>query len=114
MRKEKRERLEAAGWKVGSAAEFLDLSEEEQAIVAVRAGLAKILRETRQSRTLTQAQLAELIGSSQSRVAKMEAADGSVSLDLLVRTLVASGTPGVVIGRAFAEIGPKRKVKKSA
>lgn len=104
MRRQKQERLEAAGWKVGTTEEFLGLSAEEAAIVAVREGLAKLLRDMRLGRALTQAQLARLIRSSQSRVAKMEAADGSVSIDLLVRTLVASGTPGAVIGKAFAAI----------
>lgn len=104
MRKQKKRRLESAGWRVGSAAEFLGLSAEEDAIVAVRAGLAKVLRATRLEREMTQAQLARAIGSSQSRVAKMEAADSSVSIDLLVRTLLASGTRGAVIGRAFAAI----------
>ena len=114
MRKQKKERLEAAAWKVGSAAEFLGLRAEEQAIVAVRAGLAKVLRDARIGRALTQAQLAQLIGSSQSPVAKMEAADSSVSIDLLVRSLVASGTSGATIGQAFADIGPKRKVRRIA
>jgi predicted XRE-type DNA-binding protein len=110
----KQERLEAAGWKVGTATEFLGLSAEEAAIVAVRAGLAKLLREMRIDRALTQAQLARLIRSSQSRVAKMEAGDSSVSIDLLVRTLVASGTSGATIGRAFADIDVRRKVRRSA
>lgn len=114
MRKQKQNRLEAAGWKVGTATEFLGLSAEEAAIVAVRAGLAKLLREMRSERALTQAQLARLIRSSQSRVAKMEAGDSSVSIDLLVRTLVASGTSGAAIGRAFADIDAPRKVRRSA
>jgi len=114
MRKEKRKRLEAAGWKVGNAAAFLELSDEEAAIVAVRAGLAKVLREMRAERDLTQAQLAAEIGSSQSRVAKMESADGSVSIDLLVRSLFASGCTGTAIARAFAAVGPRRKARKSA
>ena len=87
---------------------------DSDAIVAVRAGLAKLLREMRIDRALTQAQLARLIRSSQSRVAKMEAADSSVSIDLLVRTLVASGTSGATIGRAFADIDARRKVRRSA
>lgn len=109
MRKPKQDRLKVAGWKVGTAAEFLGLDAEEAAIVAVRAALAKLLREMRIDRALSQAQLARLIRSSQSRVAKMEAADSSVSIDLLVRTLVVSGTPGATIGRAFADIDPRRQ-----
>ena len=114
MRTEKKRRVEAAGWKVGSVVEFLGLSEEEEALVVARTGLAKVLRDTRQSLGLTQAQLAEVLGSSQSRVAKMEAADSSVSIDLLVRSLVAAGTSGAEIGRAFAAIRPRRKLRSSA
>ncbi|OGO38999.1 MAG: hypothetical protein A2Z03_00735 [Chloroflexi bacterium RBG_16_56_8] len=40
---------------------------------------------------LTQMELARLLESSQSRVAKMESGDSSVSLDLLVRSLIALG-----------------------
>ena len=53
---------------------------------------AKTIRATRERKGLTQNQLAELIESSQSRVAKMEAGDRTVSLDLLVRSLLAMGT----------------------
>lgn len=114
MRKEKRQRLEASGWKVGSAQEFLGLSDEEAALVAVRAGLARILKEARQDRHWTQAQLAAALGSSQSRVAKMEAADKSVSIDLMVRSLIVSGATGEKIGEAFAPVGRKRSTRKSA
>jgi predicted XRE-type DNA-binding protein len=114
MRKEKRQRLEAAGWKVGTAQEFLGLTDEEATLVAVRAELARVLKETRVERHWTQTQLAEALGSSQSRVAKMEAADKSVSLDLLVRSLIVSGASGAKIGEAFATVGRKRPARKSA
>jgi DNA-binding XRE family transcriptional regulator len=91
MRKAKKERLEAAGWRVGSAEEFLGLSKEEAAFVEMKLALAESMRKRRQARRLTQTQLAKKIGSSQSRVAKMEAADPSVSIDLLVRSLLAMG-----------------------
>ena len=44
------------------------------------------------------------LGSSQSRVAKMEAADPSVSLDLLVRGLLATGASPRDIGRVLVSI----------
>ena len=87
MRDDKRERLEAAGWKVGTAEEFLDLTEAEAALVDMKLALSEGLRDLRVRRRLTQSAVAKAIGSSQSRVAKMEAADPSVSMDLLVRTL---------------------------
>ncbi len=91
MDKKKRARLEAQGWRVGSAEEFLGLNPEETAYVELRLKLGDAVREFRKKKHLTQVQLAELLASSQSRVAKAEAADESVSLDLLIRSLLALG-----------------------
>jgi transcriptional regulator with XRE-family HTH domain len=99
----KQKRLEAAGWKVGDAAEFLELTAVEAQLVEVKLALGDHMREVRRRRHLTQAQLAERIGSSQSRVAKMEAADTSVSLDLLVKSLLSLGAPMGDIGRVIAD-----------
>ena len=93
MKKSKRARLEAKGWKVGTAAEFLNLSPEEATYLEMKLALSRTLQERRRQRRLTQNQLARLLRSSQSRVAKMEAGDPSVSLDLLVRSLLVLGTP---------------------
>ena len=87
----KRKRLEAAGWRAGVAAEFLGLSAEEAALVEMRLAVSDGLRERRQAAGLTQAALAKKLHSSQSRVAKIEAADPSVSLDLLLRAYFATG-----------------------
>src|SRR5207249_6022891 len=92
MRDPKRRRLEAKGWKFGNAKEFLRLSAEEAAYIDLKARLAIGLRERRRRRSLTQADLANRLQSSQSRIAKMEAGDPSVSLDLLVRSLLILGT----------------------
>ena len=92
MKKDKKARLERAGWKVGSVRELLGLSKAEEALVELKLILSRGLREGRARRRLTQAQLARLLRSSQSRVAKMEAGDPSVSLDLLIRSLLAIGT----------------------
>ena len=91
MDKERKARLEAHGWAVGSVEQFLGLTSEEAAYVELRLKLSDAIREYRKKRRLTQSQLADLIQSSQSRVAKAEAADGSVSLDLLIRSLLALG-----------------------
>ncbi len=91
MREEKKMQLERKGWKFGDAKEFLDLTGEEAAYVELKLRLADSLRARRQRRRLTQTQLARLVCSSQSRVAKMEAGDTSVSIDLLVRSLLALG-----------------------
>lgn len=91
MREDKRRRLEAKGWKLGTAQEFLQLSAEEAAYVDLKVRLALGLREWRRRRNLTQAELAKRLQSSQSRIAKMEAGDPSVSLDLLIRSLLTLG-----------------------
>ncbi|RLB39443.1 MAG: transcriptional regulator [Deltaproteobacteria bacterium] len=91
MRKAKQNRLENKGWKVGSVDEFLELSPEESAYIEVKLRLSDNLRQRRTRKKLSQKELAVLIQSSQSRVAKMEGGDPSVSLDLLVKTLLAMG-----------------------
>jgi hypothetical protein len=92
MHKEKRKRLESQGWKVGSASEFLELTPDEEAFIELKLRLGVGLRERRRRRRLSQSQLAKTARSSQSRVAKMEAGDPTVSVDLLIRTLLALGT----------------------
>jgi DNA-binding XRE family transcriptional regulator len=83
--------LESAGWRVGTAEEFLNLTEAETAFIEMKLALADGLRKLRLEKSQTQAEVAQTIGSSQSRVAKMEAADPSVSMDLLVRGLLRLG-----------------------
>lgn len=102
MDREKRTRVQVAGWKVGSAADFLELSPEDALLVDIRARLASALLARRAKQQMTQAELARRIHSSQSRVAKMEAADGSVSLDLLIRSLLALGATRKDLATAIA------------
>jgi predicted transcriptional regulator len=98
MKVSKQKKLEAAGWKVGSASEFLELSDAEAMLVNMKLALAKKIRELRQRKKITQNDLAKLIGSSQSRVAKLETADRSVSMELLVRSLATLGASRAQIG----------------
>ena len=102
MKARKRKRLEAAGWRVGSAAEFLRLTPEEAALVEMKLNLARRLRDVRTNRGLSQEAMAKLLGSSQSRVAKMEAGDRSVSVDLLVRSLLLVGASRAEIAREIS------------
>jgi predicted XRE-type DNA-binding protein len=87
----KRQKIEAAGGRVVTVAEFLQLTPEEEAIVEIRLALSKSVKKMRQQERLSQQKLADNINSSQSRVAKMEAADRSVSIDLLIKSLLALG-----------------------
>jgi predicted XRE-type DNA-binding protein len=93
MKSSKKNKLEFKGWKVGSAEEFLNLSPEEAAFLEIKVRLSENLREQRRKKRITQMELAQILKSSQSRIAKMEAGDPSVSIDLLVRSLLAIGTP---------------------
>lgn len=106
MPEEKRRRLEARGWKVGSAKDFLGLSTEEESYIELKLKLADAVRQRRRRRNLTQVGLARVIRSSQSRVAKIEAGDRSVSLDLLVRSLLALGTSERELAAIIARAGP--------
>jgi DNA-directed RNA polymerase sigma subunit (sigma70/sigma32) len=87
----KREALEAAGWRFGDAADFLELTEEERQIVEFRLMVGRGVRRLRENHRLTQQQLADRIGSTQSRVAKIEAASREVSLDLMLRGFFSAG-----------------------
>jgi len=102
MNKAKQRRLEAKGWKVGRVDEFLGLMPEEAAYVELKLALSKNVREYRRSKNLTQVQMAKLLKSSQSRVAKIEAGDASVSLDLLIRSLMAMGASRKDLARMIA------------
>ncbi|MDB9372280.1 helix-turn-helix transcriptional regulator [Nodularia sphaerocarpa] len=100
----KRQRLEAAGWRVGDAADFLELLPEEVAFIEMKLSLSRYLKELRLKNQLSQANLAKKINSSQSRVAKMEAGDPSVSLDLMVKTILAVGGTREDVAIAIASI----------
>ncbi len=91
MKPEKKKRLEAAGWQVGTVSEFLGLTDEEAALIELKLDLAKAVRTERMHRQMTQEELGTSLGSSRSRVAKMEAGDSSVSIDLLIRSLLKMG-----------------------
>jgi DNA-binding XRE family transcriptional regulator len=99
MKNSREKRLRDAGWSVGDAKDFLGLSASEAAITEMKVALALRLRQRRTLRHVSQAALARRIGSSQSRVAKMEAGDPSVSLELLIRSLLATGARKREIGQ---------------
>ena len=105
MRKSKRARLEAAGWVVGSVKEFLGLSEADAVFIEMKLALSQSLRDRRKKQGLSQVQLAERLQSSQSRVAKMEAGDPSVSMDLLVSSLLQLGASSADLAKAIRRRG---------
>ena len=91
MNAEKQKRLAAAGWRFGSAADFLGMTKEEESYVELKLHLADALEAKRKAEGLTQKALAARLKSSQPRVAMMEKGDPSVSVDLLIRGLFALG-----------------------
>jgi len=91
MDAEKRKRLEEAGWAVGDTRDFLELTSIEAELVELKTRLSLYAKEQRKAQNLSQDALAKKMGSSQSRIAKIESGDPSVSLDLIVRALLTSG-----------------------
>ncbi|MDB6094427.1 MAG: helix-turn-helix domain protein [Verrucomicrobia bacterium] len=102
MKTERKQRLEAAGFKVGTTDEFLKLTADEKAMIDIRLALARAVRERRVAQKYSQVELARRLKSSQSRVAKLEAAETNVSFDLLVRALLSTGAKAREIGRVIA------------
>lgn len=107
MKAAKRKKLEARGWKVGNTADFLELTDEEAAYIELKLKLANQLKVARIKRRLTQKEFAKRIDSSQSRVAKMETGDRSVSIDLLIKSLLAIGVRNEDIGKAIQKSDSK-------
>jgi predicted XRE-type DNA-binding protein len=103
MRNDKRRRLERAGWTIGDAGEFLHLSDDERRFIETKLALAAGLRQWREHLGLTQTEVAKRFGSSQSRVAKMEAADKTVSTDLLLRSLFRLGAGRRDVARLLSQ-----------
>mgnify|MGYP005862376217 CR=1 FL=1 len=102
MQDSKRKKLEAAGWKVGSVEEFLGLTPEESAYIEMKLALSHNLRQRRLRNKLSQIELAKKVHSSQSRIAKMEAGDPSVSIDLIMKSLLALGASPKDVAKAIS------------
>lgn len=111
MKSEKKAKLKAAGWSVGDAGDFLDLTDEERAFIETKLALAEGVRKHRTRRRLSQAELGRRLGSSQSRVAKMEAADPSVSVDLMVRSLFRLGASRAEVAQIIRKRRGRRKAE---
>lgn len=103
MDEAKKRRLEEKGWKVGTVSEFLDLTPEETALIEIKLSLSRCLKERRQ-RSMTQTELAEKLHSSQPRIAKAENGDASVSIELLIRAMLATGATPQEIGHVIAQV----------
>ncbi len=104
MDEAKRKRLEQNGWKVGNISDFLELTKEETVLIEIKLALSHNLKERRQ-KLMTQTELADKIQSSQPRIAKAENGDASVSIELLIRAMLAIGATPQEIGQVIAQVG---------
>ena len=102
MKAAKQKKLESKGWKVGPVEDFLELSNEEVAYIEMKYALSNSLKERRTKEKLSQVEVAKIFKTSQSRVAKMEAGDPSVSIDLLVKSLLALGASPKELAKAIS------------
>ncbi len=106
----KRKKLEAAGWKLGDAADFLEMDDAERQVLDARIKLAMAVRRQREARHLSQKVLGLKLGTSQPRVAKIERAASDVSLDQLMRAFAAVG--GRIVVKAATAKSKRRKADK--
>lgn len=102
MKADKRRKLEANGWSVTNADDFLELTSADRSYLDLRQKLARGLREQRKAVKLTQVVAAKKMRTSQSRLAKMEAGDPSVSVDLLVNAYFALGADTAKLAKLIA------------
>lgn len=100
----KKERLEAKGWNISTVSEFLELTPQENALIEIKLALSRSLKARRQ-KLMTQVALAKKIQSSQPRIANAENGDASVSIELLIRAMLATGATPQDIGKVIAEVG---------
>ena len=108
MKDEARRRLVRAGWAIGDAGDFLGLSDDERQFVETKLALAEGLQRRRERLGLSQTEVALQVGSSQSRVAKMEAADKTVSTDLLLKCLFRLGASQRDVARLLTHRSPTK------
>jgi DNA-binding XRE family transcriptional regulator len=102
MKAAKKKKLESKGWKVGSAYDLLGLTEEEARLIELKLDVSESLRKLRNKKHITQQELAARLHSSQSRIAKMEAGDPSVSLDLMAKAYFKLGATSKEVGKALS------------
>lgn len=102
MDAERKRRLEAAGFKFGTVGELFGLSEAEEQLVELKVVIADAVRELRDTRALSQSDLARLVGTGQARISKLERSAESTSLDTLVRCLLVLGASRKDLARTIA------------
>ena len=97
---DKLKRVLEMGGRVTTVQEWLDLSDEEVALLDMKIELGKKLEALRRRKKLTQQEVAELLQTSQGRVSKMER--GQASLDQLAWSLLVMGESRERIARVIS------------
>lgn len=91
MNQNRKLQIEKAGGRITTVKEFLNLSEADAALIETKLAMIKRVRTLREEKHVTQVELAKRMGTSQSRVAKIEAGDPNVSMDLILRAMFSLG-----------------------
>ncbi len=102
MKAFRKKRLEMAGFTIGTVQDFLRLSDGDVALIELKVSLIEMLKRVRAESRVTQQALAKKLGSSQSRVAKIEAGGADVTLDLICKALFALGVSRQALGKVIA------------
>jgi predicted XRE-type DNA-binding protein len=105
MKSEKSKKLEAKGWKLGTATEFLGLTPEDEAWIVMKRALRDKIVELCAAKNISQAELASKLGTKQPRISKIETGDKSVGYDLLMKSLLALGATPADIGKVLSSAG---------
>src|ERR1700730_7479285 len=111
VKAEEKDPVEGPGVWVGGAEDFLGLTKSERVIVDFRLDLSRRIKEARERRGWSQASLARAMGTSQPRLSRIEAGYPDVTIDLMLRALVAAG--GEVPGAPGRTPTPKVKAPKA-
>lgn len=101
--------LRAAGWRVGTEAEFLRLRDDEAVIIEMRLALSRALKARRTSTGMTRTMLAKLLDGDARLVAALEVGTPAVTLDLLLRALLLLGATR---GEVAAVLGGRERLRK--
>ena len=104
MSKTRKEELAEAGFEETTIQKFLDLSDIDMKLIDLKIELGKLLKKQRKVKKLTQSQLADIVKTNQARIARIENADNSVSIDSILISLYSVGTKEKDISGVFAKV----------
>jgi len=101
--------LENAGYTVGDAREFLELSPEEEALVNTGLALSNLLRASREARGLSPEELARKANLASDEIAHLETAPGT-RFEEVFHLLYLLGVPPREIAAAISKVELREEV----